>query len=150
MVEQRFKVDNLDIDRLLEVWRWLCPEQMTLVARNAFGDLFLRDQLGKLFWLDVELGKLTKVADSEARFRELAETRDKREEWFAETDERFAATRGLKPNANECIGNTELLSLRGNRSSDTQFISNLYEHASFRGHIIHAFSRLPDEQKIRL
>jgi hypothetical protein len=77
---------------------------MRLVAGNAYADQFLCDETGDLFRLDIAVGKLTKVADSEAQFRELAEAKEKREECFAESDEQAAAARGLKPNANECIG----------------------------------------------
>jgi hypothetical protein len=61
-MEQWFLVDHLDVERLLAGWRWLCPGKMTLVARNAFANLFLRDESDKLFRLDVAVGKLTQVA----------------------------------------------------------------------------------------
>jgi hypothetical protein len=67
-------VDHLDVERLLLEWRWLCQGPMALVARNAFADLFLRDASGQVYSLDVGVGKLTKVADSERQFRELAKT----------------------------------------------------------------------------
>jgi hypothetical protein len=78
-----FAVEHLDVERLLVEWRWLCEAPMALVARNAFADLFLRDALGQVYCLDAAVGKLTKVADSETQFRELATTRKKEEEWFA-------------------------------------------------------------------
>lgn len=76
-MEHWFVVDHLDVERLLADWRWLCPKRMTLVARNAFADLFLRDESGEIFRLDVAVGKLTKVADSEPQFRELAASHEK-------------------------------------------------------------------------
>jgi hypothetical protein len=76
-MERWFLVDHLDIERLLSEWRWLCPHRMALVARNAFGDLFLRDDADAVFWLNVAVGKRSKVASSEAEFRELAETTEK-------------------------------------------------------------------------
>jgi len=93
-MENWFAVDHLDVERLLADWRWLCPQRTTLVARNAFADLFLRDESGEVFRLNVAVGKLAKVADSEAQFRELAASHEKREEWFAEADEQAAAARG--------------------------------------------------------
>jgi hypothetical protein len=48
---------------------------MALVAKNAFGDLFLRDKSGQIHWLDVAIGKLTRIADSEKQSRELARSR---------------------------------------------------------------------------
>jgi len=44
-VEKWFQVDGLEIERLLRDWRWLCPSQMSLLARNLFGELFLQDEM---------------------------------------------------------------------------------------------------------
>jgi len=82
-----FHVEDLSLERLLEDWRWLCPQTVALVARNAFGDLYLRDEFGKILKLDVAIGQIKEVAESEAEFRKLATTKEKREEWFAESDE---------------------------------------------------------------
>lgn len=60
---------------------------MTLLARSAFGDLFLRDESEEVFRLDVAVGRLTKVANSEPEFRELAGRREKQGEWFREAAE---------------------------------------------------------------
>ncbi len=149
-MEHRFAVDHLDIERLLAGWRWLCPESMTLVARNAFADLFLRDHAGRLFKLDMAIGKLIKVADSEAQFRELAKTPEKREEWFAESDERAAEARGLKPNADQCIGFSVPPMFAESGSSNTPFVIDIYDHVGFLGDLHRQVSALPDGTKIRL
>src|SRR5215471_204666 len=98
-----FSVEHLDIERLLSEWRWLCPSEMALLARTAFGDLFLRDKAGAVFWLNAAVGKLIQVASSESKFRELAETSDQRTEWFAEADVQACAERGLVPTSTQCI-----------------------------------------------
>lgn len=103
-MERWFAVEHLDLERLLAEWRWLCWGRMTLVARNACADLLLRNESGQVFRLEVGVARLRKVADSEPEFRDLAETREKREEWVAEADETSAANRGLTPNADQCIG----------------------------------------------
>jgi hypothetical protein len=146
-----FVVDHLDIERLLAEWRWLCPAPMTLVARNAFGDLFLCDQEGRLFQLDVGVGKLTKVADSQAQFFELSETRSKREEWFGETNERALSARGLEPNANQCIAfSIPLVFAERSDAADTPYIADIYEGVSFLGDLHRQLSSLPDGTKVRL
>ena len=68
----QWSVGDLDGERLLSDWRWLCPQKVTLIARNAYGDLFLRDQSGRVFWLDVAGGTLLQVADSEEQFFALS------------------------------------------------------------------------------
>jgi hypothetical protein len=97
-------VEHLDVEKLLADWRWLCPQSLTLVARNAFGDLFLHDGDGRLFRLDVAIGEFKKVADSEVEFIESTDAPENRREWFAESDERGFASRGLIPGPDQCIG----------------------------------------------
>lgn len=67
-MKQHFLVDHLGIERLLSEWRWLCPYQMVLIARRAFGDLFLRDDAGAVFWLETSVGELTKIASPNLNF----------------------------------------------------------------------------------
>src|SRR6476469_5180082 len=117
-----FAVDHLDVERLLAEWRWLCPDHMSLTARDAFGDLFLRDESGQVHHLDVAVGKLQKIAESEAQFRELAI--DKRDEWFAQSDEATAAAKGLKPNHVQCIGFSVPLVFRESGGRDTAYIAD--------------------------
>jgi len=138
-MENWFAVDHLDVERLLADWRWLCPKRMTLLARTAVADLFLRDEEGEIFRLDVSVGKLTKVADSEAEFRE------KRDEWFAE-----ASAWGLKPNATQCIGFSVPLVFAESGSPDTAYIVDIYENVSFLGDLHRQISSLPDGTKVRL
>lgn len=149
-MENWFGVDHLDVERLLAGWRWLCPNPMALVARNAFGDLFLRDESGEMYRLDVAVGKLTKVADSETQFRELAATHEKREQWFSEADEQTAGARALKPNATQCIGYSVPLVFAESGSPDTPYVVDLYEHVSFLGDLNRQIKDLPDGAKVRL
>jgi hypothetical protein len=74
-----YHVAHLDYERLLSEWRWLCASPMTIIARTAFADLYLRDRGGRIHWLDVAIGKLNLVAGSEAEFFELAGTPEKRD-----------------------------------------------------------------------
>lgn len=145
-----FVVEHLDIQRLLLDWRWLCPNPMTLVARNAFADLFLRDDSGEIYILDVTGGQLTRIADSEVQFRELAATPEKREQWFAETDELAGVARGLTPDANQCIGFSTPVVFAESGDTDNPYIADIYDHVSFLGDVHHQISGLPEGTKVRL
>jgi hypothetical protein len=145
-----FAVNHLDVERLLVEWRWLCKEPMALVAKNAFGDLFLRDKSGQIHWLDVAIGKLTRIADSEKQFRELARSRDKQEEWFAAADEKAAGARGLEPNEAQCIGFGVPLVFAEGGSRDTAYVADLYEHVSFLGDLTRQIADAPDGAKVKL
>ena len=71
LIQQDFDVRQLDVDRLLHEWRWLCPESVSVIARGGFGDLFLRKSDGTVEWLDVATGRLSKAAENESQFFEL-------------------------------------------------------------------------------
>jgi hypothetical protein len=143
-------VDHLEVERLLAEWKWLCPRRMTLVGRTAFGDLFLCDEDGLVFWLNTAVGKLIQVAESEAQFREQAESSEKRKEWFAEPDQEACARRGLKPNYSQCVGFSVPLVFAESGSSDTAYIADLYEYVSFLGDLHRQIASLPDGSKVRL
>jgi len=145
-----FAVHDLDVERLLVDWRWLCKEPMVLLARNAFGDLFLLDESGHVHQLDVAIGKLTKVADSEAQFRELALSVERQQEWFAVADEKAAIARGLEPNKTQCIGFSVPLVFAESGSPDTAYVADLYEHVSFLGDLNRQIADLADGAKVRL
>jgi hypothetical protein len=103
-----------------------------------------------VFWLQVAVGKLTEVCHSETDFREVAQTDQKREEWFAETDMLAAAKRGLRPNLSQYIGFSVPLVFAESGPTDTAFIVDLYEHVSFLGDLNRQISNLPDGSKVRL
>jgi len=148
-MEHYFLVDHLVVERLLAEWRWLCPQPMSLVARNAFGDLFLREQEGRIFKLDVATGKMTRIAESVEEFRKVSRTEEKRKEWFLEADELAAAKRGLTPGKDQCIGFKIPLVFAESGSPGDAFLADPYEQVSFLGNLHRQISELPDGAKVR-
>ena len=132
-MEGYFLVDHLDVDRLLSEWRWLCPQSLALVARSAFGHLFLRDGAGKIFKLDIAIGQMSEVSISETEFRRLARTKEKRDQWFGETDELAASEHGLKPNQDQCIAFKTPIIFAESGTPNNAYVGSLYEQVSFLG-----------------
>jgi hypothetical protein len=150
LMETYFLVDHLEVERLLGEWRWLCPQPMGLVARSAFGDLFLRDEAGIIFKLDIDIGQLKQIAKSETEFRNLARTKEQREEWFAERDELAAAAGGLKPSPDQCIAfKTPILFAEGGAPNNA-YVGSLYEQVALLGDLNRQISQLPDGSKVQL
>lgn len=145
-----FSVTHLSVEQLLAQWRWLCPLPVTLVARNAFGDLFLKDEGGRIHWLDVAVGKMQQVAESEAEFRHCADDPIKREEWFTETDERDVRSRGLSPNENQCIAFTIPLVFEQSASGNKPYVAELVETVSFLGDLHRQMQDVPNGGKVQL
>ena len=149
-MERWFQVDELDTERLLSEWQWLCPSRLSLVARNVFGELFLRDEAGAVFWLNTSIGQFKKVSRSEAEFREMAETKEKRKAWFTEPDTLAYSKRGLNPGLSQCIGfSVPAVFAEGGRP-ETAYVADLYEYVSFLGYLHRQISGLPDGGKVQL
>lgn len=148
---QDFDISQLDASRLLEQWRWLCSESVTLLARNGFGDLFLRTVEGKVIWLNVGSGTVSDVADSESTFRDLLNDPAKRELWLAEQSLETLAERGLRPNEFQCIGfSVPVVFAESANVSNNGYIADLYEQVSFLGNLHRQIANLPNGAKVRL
>lgn len=145
-----FPVDDRDGERLMQSWRWLCPCSVSLIARSAYGDLFLRDKDGKILRLDVGIGQLTEIAESESQFRQLLRDPAKREEWLAEADAKAAAERGLRPSKTQCIGFKIPLIFRENGSPDNAYVADVHEYVAFLGDLHEQIANFPDGTKVKL
>ena len=147
---QAFRVEALSIDRLLADWRWLCPGAYTLIARNAFGDLFLINSDGKVIWLQVAIGQITEIADSKSQFLDLLEHNSNREIWLAENDAKCASEMGLKPGLTQCIGfKIPVVFSESGDAPDNAYVADLYEQVSFLGDLHRQITNAPDGTKIR-
>lgn len=149
-LEPCFEVQGLEAERLLSEWHWLCPPGLSLVAKNVFGEFFLRDEAGQIFWLNVTVGSLEKVATSEAEFREMAETSEKRREWFAEPEMLAYRNRGLIPKTSQCIGFSVPAVFEEGGKPETSYIADLYDYVSFLGDLHRQIADLPDGSSVQL
>jgi hypothetical protein len=149
-MDSYFEVEHLAVDRLLADWRWLCVQHVKLIAKSAFGDLFLCDDSGVVFKLDVTIGKMLRLAASEEEFRELAMARKNRQEWFAEDDELAAAEQGLQADSTQCIAFKLPLVFAESGSLTDAYVADLYEYVSFLGDVHRQMSSLPDGSTVKL
>jgi hypothetical protein len=146
-----FDVVQLDVSRLLEQWRWLCGQSVTLVARNGFGDMFLRTNDRKILWLNVGDGTLTEIAESELGFEHALAESEKRELWFAERQLVAFAEQGLKPNDLQCIGfKTPVVFAESRGVPKNAYVADLYEQVSCLGDLHRQIADVPNGGKVRL
>jgi hypothetical protein len=148
-MESYFLIDHLDVERLLGEWRWPCPQPMALVARSAFGDLFLRAEAGIIFKLEIAIGQLKQIAKSETDFRNLARTKEQREAWFAERDELAAAAGGLKPGPEQCIAFKIPILFAEGSAPNNAYVGSLYEQVAFLGDLHRQVKELPDGSRVQ-
>jgi hypothetical protein len=146
-----FDIHKLDVNRLLEEWRWLCAAPVTLVARSGFGDLFLRTVEGAVLCLNVANGSLAEVAESESSFQVSLQHLAKRELLLAEQQLEAFAERGLKPNDLQCIGfKMPVLFAESATVPDNAYVADLYEQVSFLGDLHRQIANTPDGARVRL
>lgn len=146
-----FDIGHLDLNRLLAQWHWLCVDPVVLVARNGFGDLFLRTANGKILWLNVGDGALTEVAESESRFEHLLQESANRERWLAEKQLEAFAERGLKPNDLQCIGfKVPVVFAESANVPNNAYVADLYEQVSFLGDLHRQILDDPNGTQVRL
>jgi hypothetical protein len=150
-MERVFDVVQLDVSRLLEQWRWLCGQSVTLVARNGFGDMFLRTNDRKILWLNASDGTMTEIAESELDFKHALAESAKRELWFREQLLDAFAEQGLKPNDLQCIGfKTPVVFAESRSVPDNAYVADLYEQVSFLGDLHRQIADVPNGGKVRL
>ena len=151
LVDHAFQVDVLSIEQMLVEWRWLCPEPYSLVARNVFGDLFMTNSEGEVFWLQVEQGSLSKVAGSKTEFLALFEQDGRREEWLARSDAELATKQGLKVSVRECVAfKVPTVFSESREVPNNAYVADIYEYLSFLGDIHRQITNFPDGTTVKL
>ena len=122
-----------------------------MVARNGFGDLFLRTVDGRVLWLNVGDGTLGQVAESESTFEDSLNQSAKREFWFAETQLEAFADCGLKANDLQCIGfKVPVVFAESANVPNNAYVADLYEQVSFLGGLHRQIADTPDGVQVRL
>jgi hypothetical protein len=146
-----FDVDDLDVDKLLRDWRWLCPQAVTLVAVDAFGDLFLENQNGSVMRLDVSAGEVASVAESRALFVKSAANAENQKAWFCSDAEMRLEKAGLGIGSRQCYAfKTPLVFREASNRIENVYVADLYECVSFLGNLHLQLRDCPDGSKVRL
>jgi hypothetical protein len=99
-----FDIEGISSERLLREWKWLVHGEFTLLAVNAFGDLFLQDVHSSVHRLDVTSGKISLIAASGVEFREVARDLGNKKDWFLEELAEQAERKGCSPGKGQCVG----------------------------------------------
>ncbi len=115
---------------------------------TAFGDLFLRDESGRIHFLDLMSGNFKQVAESQQQFDRLCEDREQRRTWFVG----FLLTEVRKLRgelaAGQCYGCKIPLSLGGRLEADNFDRTELQVHYSIFGQLHRQTKHLPPGTKI--
>lgn len=146
-----FDVADFSTDKLLANWRWLCPQDVGLVAVDAFGDLFLEDGQRMVWRLDTSGGQLERISQSVEEFKQSAESLEKRKEWFFEDVALSLSEQGFRPTKGQCLGyKTPIVFEESSGAGTNVYIANLDEYVPFLGDLHQQMKDVPDGRKIRI
>jgi len=146
-----FEIDGISAARLLGEWQWLASGEFTLLAVNAFGDLFLQDAGGSVHRLDITGGTISVIATSTAEFREAAKDAAKKQDWFLEELARQAEGQGCSPGKGQCVGGKiPFVFAQSTSAPDNMYVADLYEYVSFMGDLHSQIKNVPDGGQVRI
>jgi hypothetical protein len=135
--------DGVDLDGLLSEWRWLADESFDPIVISALGDLFLRNDDGRIFWLNAGSGQLTKVADSAEEFKRLMVQAENANDWFVPQLVGDILASGKRLKAGECFGYKVPPVLGGEIEPDNFEPTDLQVHFGILGQIHRQVKDLP-------
>jgi hypothetical protein len=135
--------EGIDLSGLLSEWRWLVDARYQPVVISALGDLFLRRDDGRIFWLDSGWGKLTEVASSAEEFKRLMVQPEHADEWFVPQLVGDILTQGRRLAPGQVFGYKHPPVLGGELEPDNFEPTDLQVHFGILGQIHRQVRDLP-------
>lgn len=134
----------IDIDSMLEFWRWLIPESYRPLFATALGDLFLTDSDGRVLWLDMGDGQLQEVAADTAEFARASADPDNNSLWFGAVLVDDLRATGKLLGSGECYSYLRLPMLGGEYEPGNFRVYDVVRHFRVWGPIHEQLRDLPD------
>jgi hypothetical protein len=141
-------IDDLSATELLEDWAWLLPKPHELFALNNFGDMFLRNEAGGIYFLSLATGQVNRLAESSAEFQRLGADKVNQEKWFLLGLLTELERAGMKIASGQCFGFKKPPSLGGEIELSNIEVSSLYPYVSLMGQIHQQLNKLPPGTRI--
>lgn len=141
-------IEGLDFRKLLSDWSSLLRGNFGPFLMNAFGDLFLQGEDGRVYFLDLASGKIDGVAKDMEEFGELLNAGEHITDWFmpALVQELQAAGIRLKPG--QCYSYKIPPFLNGSLTLENIEPTDIYVHYSVLGQMYEQVKDLPVGTKI--
>lgn len=140
--------DENSSDRLLQDWTWLIDTDKTRILVSSIGDMFLRDDGNKVYWLNSGNGTITQVAEGIDEFRAKLQDPDIVRGWFVVALISALKAEGRKLECGQVYSYKKLIVLGGDYSPDNFEPTDIEVHFSFAGQIHQQVQDLPPGTKI--
>ena len=134
---------NIDMNSLLNDWRWIITEELLPFLVSSMGDMFLQSSEGQIFWLDTCAGKIQLIAQNIEEFKKLVKTEEKAIEWFYADLVGEMKARGQILDKNQCYSFVHPPFLGGPYKPSNIEITDIEVHFSIIGQIHEQIKDLP-------
>lgn len=142
--------DHIDPNQLTTSWSWLIGTDKEPILISSIGDLFLADQNGVCFWLNVGEGTFEKVADSIDQFKVKLKDDEQVAEWFLIGLVEELKESGLELTDKHLYGYKQLPVLGGEYQPENFELTDIEIHFEFSGQIHKQIKDLPDGTKVNI
>jgi len=139
---------DLDLQSLLDAWRWLELGEPAVLGATLLGDLVLEDASGAIHLLDTTTGQVRRLAAS----REVLDAAPSEvlNDWFAAALAFDCLESGLSPGPGQCLSYKIPPALGGSFDLENLEVTDLDVHHHVVAQILEQVRDLPDGTPIRM
>jgi len=142
--------NHINLNRLMESWRWLIGNNKKPILMSSIGDLFFEDDKGMCYWLNVGEGKFEKVAKNHEEFKAKLKNKEIVDEWFLVELVAELKRNGLELMEKKLYGYKTLPILGGEYSPENFELTDIEVHFELSGQIHKQIKDLPNGTKINI
>ncbi|WP_018615973.1 T6SS immunity protein Tdi1 domain-containing protein [Segetibacter koreensis] len=143
-------ITNIDLNDILECWRWRLDKMQAVVTISVLGDIFLLGNDGAVYWLQTDSGELTKIADTFEQYQQFLIDDEKIDNWFLPSlVEKLLAT-GKTLKENQVYSYKKLPVIGGEYTVDNIEPTDMSVHFAFSGQICEHIKDLPNGTKVNI
>jgi len=140
-----------DAHELLSAWRWLIGDQpYDIVLVSIFGDPFLQDEQGQVYWLDVGEGELEETVDTLEAFRVLLKDEKQYQMWFMPDLAAALIEAGKELQPRQVYSYLKLPIIGGTFEPENFAPADLSVHLFIAGQIHRQVKDLPDGTRVHI
>lgn len=139
---------NTDSNKLIVDWIWLIGNDKKPIMISSIGDMFLQDNNGKVYWLNVGEGLLDFVSNSLDDFKLKLKDDSQVDEWFMIELVKALKESGLELTKGKLYGFKKLPVIGGEYVPENFELTDLEVHFSLTGQLHKQIKDLPDGTKV--
>jgi len=146
----KIELEEPVIGTLLNHWDWLVPADLHPILVSSIGDMWLKDNQGQVFWLNVGVGCLEKVASTETEFIVKLNDDQIANEWFMFELIQALKDTGVKRASDELFGYILLPIIGGKYTVNNFELTSVEKHFAHAGQIHRQLRDLPDGTEVNI